>query len=350
MKNLVLFFWLCSGADVSLLKKCPSEKTKYVGIGATVFFTGMFAAFAAGYALQTVFDNLWIAISLGILWGLMIFNLDRYIVSSMRKEGKLAREFLLALPRIVLAVIISVVIAKPLELKIFEKEIQPELNMMEQQAYAREEQHVELRFRPTQDSLKQEIAALKKEIELKAMSRDDLARIAQEEADGTGGSKRRNLGPIYKVKKADADRAEKALQVLMQENNMRIVALEKSIYKNDSLMKAEVTALDRGKLNGLASRLEALHRIMQQSDAVFWANAFIILLFIALETAPILVKLISPKGPYDNLLKIEEHHFATGEVEDMAITNSGVKQRTTALGETERRFINEQLDAALKQL
>src|SRR6187549_34343 len=125
MKKITNFFLICSGVDSSLLKKCPSETSKYAGMGATIFFTGVFAALAAGYALYTVFDNVAIASVFGLLWGLMIFNLDRYIVSSMRKEGNFNRELLTASPRIVLAIIISIVIAKPLELKIFEKEIAP---------------------------------------------------------------------------------------------------------------------------------------------------------------------------------------------------------------------------------
>ena len=114
MEKIKHFFWLCSGVHIAILKKCESESSKYVGIGSTIFFTVVFAAMAASYALFTVFDNVWIAIALGIVWGFMIFNLDRYIVSSMRKEGNTKRELLTALPRIILAVIISLVIAKPL--------------------------------------------------------------------------------------------------------------------------------------------------------------------------------------------------------------------------------------------
>ncbi len=161
MQHLTTFFWICSGADIAILKKCPTEKSKYVGIGATVFFTGLFAALAGGYAMYTVFDNAWIAGVSGLIWGLLIFNLDRFIVSSMRKEGKFSRELFMALPRILLAILISVVIAKPLELKIFEKEINAELIIMDQQQRARQENVVKQRFSFTQDSLKSEITVLK---------------------------------------------------------------------------------------------------------------------------------------------------------------------------------------------
>ena len=81
------FFMLCSGADMDILESCSSgEKNKYAGIGATVFFTAVMAFIAASYALYTVFDNVYTAVIFGILWGLLIFNLDRFIVSTIKKK------------------------------------------------------------------------------------------------------------------------------------------------------------------------------------------------------------------------------------------------------------------------
>jgi hypothetical protein len=348
MQKITMFFWHCSGAELELLKKCPTESSKYVGIGATIFFTGLFAALSGAYALYTVFDSILAASVFGIIWGLMIFNLDRYIVSSMRKEGKFSRELALATPRILLAILISIVIAKPLELKVFDKEIQPELIVMEQEAYARQEQQLKVRFVPAIDSLKSEVQSLKNEVARKGQQRDALLRAAQEEADGTGGSKRRNLGPIYKVKKADADAAEKELDELTVRNQNLMGRLEKNISRTDSAMASQLNALDKSKINGMAARMEALSRIAQQSDAITWAHWFIIMLFVAIETAPVFVKLISSKGPYDNLLKTAEHDFAAQEIEHVARTNAETKERTASLPQHENGFVSNRLDAELK--
>lgn len=346
MKKLTLFFLICSGVDRDLLEKCKGETTKYVGIGATVFFTGLLAALSASYALFTVFDNVWLSVAAGIVWGLMIFNLDRFIVSSMRKNGKPAKEWVLALPRLVLAVLISLVIAKPLELKIFEKEITPELIVMEQEKYAQQEASVRFRFQPLDDSLKNEIIVLKKEITSKAAKRDELVKLAQEEADGTGGSKRKNLGPIYKVKKANADAAEQELKELISRNQIRIALLEKSRMHNDSIQQASLLALEKSKRNGIAARMEALDRLTSQSLAIAWAHWFIVLLFIAVETSPIFVKLISSSGPYDNLLRMTEHDFKTQEINYRAKVNSELKKDGN-LPEFEKNFLYRKLDAEL---
>ena len=41
------------------------------------------------------------------------------------------------------------------------------------------------------------------------------------------------------------------------------------------------------------------------------ASVFILLLFVMIETAPILTKLLSSKGPYDNLLLQSEYEYET---------------------------------------
>lgn len=347
MDKITHFFLLASGADLKILEQCPSDRNKYAGIGATIFFTGLFAAMAAAFALFTVFDSYWIAILLGLMWGTMIFNLDRYIVSSMRKDSRSYREFLTALPRIVLAVVISIVIAKPLELKIFDKEIQSELIVMEQQVYARQEGELKIRYEATLAQLRQEVQALKSEIILKSSQRDALVLAAQQEADGTGGSRKKNLGPIYKVKKADAEQAEKELQALIMANSQRIAALEKRIDDTQREMNGEIASLVREKLNGPAARMEALSRLTAQSQAMWWAHIFIMILFLIIESAPILVKLISRSGPYDSLLHITEHKYLCQEVEAVAIDNAETKKRTGDLPQTEQGYVTRKLDAEL---
>ncbi len=347
MKKISHFLLYASGADLQLLEQCPSEKNKYAGIGGTIFFTGLFAAMAAAYALFTVFDNYYMAVILGIVWGLMIFNLDRFIVSSMRKEEKTGRELFTALPRVIMAVIISMVIAKPLELKIFAKEIEPELVVMEQEVYASQEAQAKARFEPAIAQLRQDIQVLKQEVANKTLHHNELVQTAQQEADGTGGSKIKNLGPIYKLKKADADKAEAELAELTKLNYSKIALLEKQLSESESNMHGTTEALVHSKLDGPAARMEALSRLTAQSAAMWWAHIFILLLFLMIESTPILVKLISRKGPYDSLLHMAEHDYRCREIESIAIANAETKKRSSTLAGTEQNFVNRKLDAEL---
>src|SRR6266498_112578 len=118
------FLWWCAGAHEKLLKQFPSEHAKYSGLGGVLLATFVLAAVSAGYAIRTVFNSWAIGLLFAITWGLIIFNFDRFLVSTMRKYGVSRRKQLwMAAPRLALALLIGFTIARPLEMKIFEKEI-----------------------------------------------------------------------------------------------------------------------------------------------------------------------------------------------------------------------------------
>ncbi|MBI1227488.1 MAG: DUF4407 domain-containing protein [Bacteroidetes bacterium] len=340
MDKMKKFFLFCSGVDTAMLERCPSDINKYMGIGATVFFTGVLAFFSSGYALYTVFDSYLLAAAFGLVWGLMIFNLDRYIVMSMKSNGKWWRDALVAAPRLVLAVLLALVISKPLELKIFEKEIKAELVTMEQEVFKKQEDQLKARFQSQIDEQQQGIAKLKNEIAEKTAVRDTLARIAVQEADGTGGSGKKNLGPIYRAKKAEADKTQSELDSLVALAIPLIKQKEKAVTSLDSTVQAEIGALVRTSYNGMAARMEALSRLSEGSKAIFYASIFIMLLFVAIETAPIMVKLISYRSPYDYLLHEHEHVFQMANLEKTTLLANEVHNKLMYESDTGKHLTN----------
>lgn len=315
MRSVKDFLLFCSGIDRTILEKCPSDENKYLGIGATVLFTGILAFFSGGYALYTVFDSWLAAVVFGIVWGLMIFNLDRYIVGSMKSQGRFWRDWLVAFPRLVLALLLALVISKPLELKVFEKEIDAELIVMQQEVYKTQEDQVRNRYQAQIDALNAQAATLRQDIAEKTATRDELALLALQEADGTGGSMKKNLGPIYRAKKAEAEQAQAELDQLLATHLPQIALLETQVGELQTSIQEEIGALDRKAFGGLAARIDALDRLAKGSEAIWLANLFIMLLFIAIETAPVFVKLISQRSPYDYLLHEHEHVFQMAHLE-----------------------------------
>ncbi len=345
MNRIKQFFWLCSGSHIPLLEQAPTEAAKYAGIGATIFFTGIFASLASSYSIYTFTGNIWTSIIIGIVWGGMIFNLDRYIVSSMRKANSWKKEWILAWPRIFLALLISLVIAKPLELKIFEKEINTEISLINDEMLIAKRDSTNDYFRGLVDSHRADINILLLAIANKQKLRDELRAEASVEADGTGGSMRRNAGPIYKIKAANANVADEELKSLTVTIQALIAGKRQLI---DSLRKEnrkQLAASIYPDYTGFAARLEALERLTDKNVSLGMANAFIILLFIAIETAPVLVKLISSKGPYDYLLEIEEYNHELVWLSKKARLNSKTRKTAKQYTPEEYKYIDQYLSS-----
>ncbi|WP_445957010.1 DUF4407 domain-containing protein [Yeosuana sp.] len=297
------FFIICSGSDTDILKNCSvGEQNKYAGIGATVFFTAVMAFIAASYALYTVFDNLYTSIFFGLIWGLLIFNLDRYIVSTIKKTGNVIDELIQASPRILLAVIIAVVISKPLELKIFEKEINQVLLEQKNELTLANKNQIAEQFNPNIENLNKDITALQQQIASKEAEVNALYDTYIAEAEGTAGTKLLGKGPVYKEKREKHDALLAELQQLKAENKDKITASENQIAVLKGNYETQVVKTQPiiNNFDGLMARINALGKLP-------WIPSFFIfLLFLAIETSPIFAKLLSPKGSYDFKLEDQE--------------------------------------------
>jgi len=290
------FFLLCSGVDSDIVNSCSNgEQNKYAGIGATVFFTAVMAFIASSYALYTVFDNPYIAIAFGLIWGFLIFNLDRFIVSTIKKRDSFLDEFIQASPRIVLAIIIAIVISKPLEIKIFEKEIKTVLLKEKNEMAIANKNQVANYFKTDVDKNKAEMDSLKSDIAKKEKEVTDLYQSYITEAEGSAGTKKMGKGPIYKEKRVAHDLAAQQLDSL-KINNAKIIADKEARAKTlqiDLDKKVTETQPIIDGFDGLMARINALGKLP------WLPSFFIMLLFLAIETSPIIAKLLSPKGEYD---------------------------------------------------
>ncbi|MCG8374920.1 MAG: DUF4407 domain-containing protein [Chlorobiales bacterium] len=313
MQSIRKFFWMCTGTPVEVIEKYPTEHNKFIGIGATIFFTALFAAISGGYALYYVFAGaplaIFFAVVFGILWGLAIFNLDRYIVSSINKTSKGLRQFYQASPRLIFAILIAIVIARPLELKIFDKEIKGVLKsryLKEQQGnitrvsaafadkYALEFSRIE-KLQKEYDSISKEVSGLREELKKEVFG---------DKTSTTSGIV--GFGTYAKEKQAVIDIKQRREQYLAAQ----LAELESFINRqkelegiNDQMMLTDSLMNVRVSYAGFADRNWALGQLTEGGDDVNNASAnavlFITLLFVAFECAPILVKLLSDVGPSD---------------------------------------------------
>jgi len=124
------FFWLWSGVEISILKDCPTDFNRQAGIGFTIFMTTLLAFFSGSYAGWYFGESYITAIVFGTIWSALIFSIDRSMVTTLKKDPDAPKQNFWPpfLSRAVLALLIAFVISIPLELLIFQEEI--EANML----------------------------------------------------------------------------------------------------------------------------------------------------------------------------------------------------------------------------
>jgi hypothetical protein len=326
------FLMICSGSNIHILRKTPSEWNKFAGIGGIVLFTAVFAALSAGYAMFTVFDDIWVSGGFAILWGLMIFNLDRYIVSSIKKTGTWWNQILMAIPRLILATFLGIIISKPLELKIFEKEVNKQLNTIIQRN--KTQLQAEMNGRILQQS--GPFDTEKKQIQAKVVeyqkSYDSAAVELEKEILGKQSgltSGKVGYGTNAKRKAELKEQRRQDLENYQKQMGPRLEYLDQEVSKVYTNIEKERDKTEKfeDQFNGFAARLQALDELGKNSAIIGVAAAFIMGLFITLEISPVLIKLISSVGPYDYLLEKTENDFRLYSKEKIEKGNAGTDYR-----------------------
>ena len=325
--NRALYY--SAGVDVQLLKHCPSyDRVKLQGIGGTVMATAALAFISGSYAFYTVFGPnavdgpeelsfgwMMVACFFGLVWSAVIYNLDRFIVSTTGHgdgtDTVTGGEFLRALPRILMAVLIGIVLSKPLEIRIMKTEIDAELKNR-QQEYAdnylndarKKREDAVAKITAVKDDLNKQKD--KKNQELQGF-RQEVAKAEAEyrkEMDGGAGGRGRGEGEVARAKKA---LLEKNTAVL-EENNARLLpeinelqarikAKELEVEEADkAYKKAEVDSVTQGqRLNGLIKRIEIAHDISPK------ATLFLTLMLIFIEISPLFFKMMLTLSTIDYL-------------------------------------------------
>lgn len=316
--RVMRLFWKAAGADRYILERSTyGDQMKYLCLGGIIIATGLMAGIAGGFAFYTIFEprgnaidsfktaadiasnydavhtgTLIKSIVFGTIWGLIIFNIDRFIVTSTGKgdgtEDITSKEFKSALPRIIMGTIIALTISKPVEIRMFKTEIDVKLHekqMEQQQVYKAKTDSL---FNSELAKKDKEIAKFEADLQAKIARHADLEKQYIEEARTV------TEGPRALAVKGQMMRV--AAEIQMDKSNPEYVRIKN---EKDAIEKRREAALNSSEkvaagLDGLLERIKLAHEI-----AGWVISSFITLLFLALELTPIFFKLMLIKGPYD---------------------------------------------------
>ena len=310
------FLWWCAGADKYFLMRSPKQdRVKYAGIGGIVLSTGILAAFAGYIAFKTAFGPKEMAgeqeLSLnskivfgicGLLWGLIIFNMDRFIVSSTGKgdgTDKIHwRELVNGIPRILIALILGFTISKPLELEMLKSEIDVKLNTKQQEQLDEFNKNTYSKFKEQIAIIDADVLKLENDRNVLGQRQKDAEKEYIDQMQGRSGSQ--GYGPRAKQLEILKNEKQKEIDDYDQKH-----AVELTNLKNQRLQKLaeqekelNVDNLEKAKgLDGLLERISIAHEIG------FWLGIALMFIFFAIEMGPIFFKMMMNKGPYDYMVE-----------------------------------------------
>lgn len=127
------FLCFCGGANLSVLRQCPTERGKYHTLGLMVINTTIMAAVAMNFAVHAIYPKeasstdrpSELALFLfSAFWGLIIFAIDWGLIKTIRKHASPTTKqqfdtWVMGAFRLAVAILISFVISRPLETVIF---------------------------------------------------------------------------------------------------------------------------------------------------------------------------------------------------------------------------------------
>ena len=324
--RITRFLWWCAGADPHFMNDSPmQDRVKYAGIGGIVFATGVLAAFSGGFAFHTIFGPKGDAVDIGALttladilgssvfgffWGLIIFNLDRFIVSSTGKgdgtDNITWKELGQAIPRIFIAIVLGIAISAPLEIRILQNEIDAELQKF-QEKYVQELNNETDKVATQQKAVlekrkaeyEQKLAAYNNELK----TFDDYINNLVEKRQAEMQDKRAyGEGPVAKAmqrdidnKKTERDNFIKGKEKELQGINAQLenVNTEISNYEKELRLAYAKNKKEAGNYSGLLKRIQISHEVGG------WVPWIILAVLLCIETGPIFFKMMMTKGVYD---------------------------------------------------
>lgn len=338
-----------AGVQEAVLDEVPHERPRYTALGGLILGAAVLSVVSMAMAMQWVVASRVAAVAVALIWGLLILTLDRWLVSSITGSRGVNR-LQAFIPRLMLAVLVGIVIAEPLVLAVFDREIEQQIKL--DRAAARQKYESQLRAcnpvpgtaeaavgrgatagcdsyllalpDPGADivalsGLKAQAEALEKQLDKDSKAYEALEDVARRECQGIPGSGltgRAGEGPNCRRTRAQADMYRRDHRI--DETASQLTELRQAIQQKQEglqdIQSAAATARDHAisqriaemesgdTMTGVLARLSALQRLGDEAGHVTAATWLLRLLIVLIDTLPALTRLLMGTTAYDRII------------------------------------------------
>lgn len=298
------FLWWLATAEKELIRDCTIDRNRYAITGMNVLGTWLFATLAWAYFFSTVVSGWFAAILPGLFMGGIILSIDRALIKGITATNK--RKLLPFLFRGLLALTIGTFMAQPALLYLFNKEIQVQISLDNEQKKKNKSNQEDSLFAASKNELLQRKNALQ---QLLTNKYNEVAQARQNfvaETDGTGGTGKIGFATIAKTKQKEYLRLDSEYRRMNEELQPQFKTVDSSLTVIESSKQKEQQSFNTLLNDGFLTRIEALHHLIQNNSAAQFRYYLLIIILVLIELMPVIAKTLLPNGTYDEKVRLRE--------------------------------------------
>ena len=311
-----------AGADPASVRTVP-DRARYSSMGAVILLTASAATASLTIALSLVFPHHGWAVFLpvGILWGAIVFNFDRWIVSSIdygplsaddaapSRRRSMVSKTVHFLVRFVMAALVGLVISEPIVLAIFGPEISQQLTAQHVADTKAQTAQIEAAAARQIAILNQSVTAAKKNLAVATHKANQahkiylceltaICHLPPGQVTGVPG-----LGPqtsqdlvLWRQAERMQNKAQRAFDQVSRRQAAKVAVIN---AQTKTLVANATTTIDAD--NGLLARERALDTLTKQNPGFLLRRLLLWMALMFIDLAPVLLKTFSPPTLYETL-------------------------------------------------
>jgi hypothetical protein len=300
------FLLWCAGTNKAALKLSPTEHPNLLGLGGSVLATAIAATASAVVAMTFVLHSLALSVPISLFWGVLIFNLDRWLVATAGGTPGWARLLNFA-PRLLLTVVISVLISEPLLLAIFRPEVDSQLALNNILRASSTTAQIATSYSKEVAAIDTQQSVLQTEIDHRQSQVSSLAAQIQRELDGANATPSSGVGIQYQTLLAQLKQAESALGATVSRNQADMASLNQQRMALQAVSTQEITNARSTIMNdkGLLAHIETLNLLSSERSGISSTIWIVRLMILLVDSMPVLVRLLQSvigRRSYDHIL------------------------------------------------
>jgi len=303
------FLWWLATAEESLLKDCTVDRNRYAIIGLTVMGTWLFATLAWTYFFATVVSNLFLSALLGIFMGGIILGIDRALIKGINKNSR--QTFWPFIFRGILALMIGLFMAQPALLYLFNKEVQQQISLDNEQRKRDKRQQQDTLYAAQKTQLTQQKQNLAQQLNAKynEVAAARTAFIA--ETDGTGGTGKVGVAAVAAAKKKEYEKLDQEYQQLNTQLQPQIRITDSALNAIETAIQTEQQLFAALLNDGFLTRIEALNNLVKSNAALQYRYYLLVAILLLIELMPVIAKTLLPAGVYDEKVQLRQQLEST---------------------------------------